>query len=233
MITLGGLALAFSLIRLFVFKMPESPTLSNGRDAEAVEAVNYVARRNGKQPEPLHISILQDIDRELGLMINPDESRTGLSRMEIIKENMKDFKSVNYKSLFAPRILARHTALIWFTWLVIDKVSPSLTFTELKRSYEMPVSHILSISTSCPPTFPISSLNPCHYISHTATTGWNRPLGSWVPSPPASPLTPFRPALDDGPVRHHHRSLSLCLYRCTHNHRKPRIFLRHGAAREL
>lgn len=114
MITLGGLALAFSWIRLFVFKMPESPTLSNGRDAEAVEAVNYVARRNGK-PEPLHISILQDIDRELGLIINPDESRTGLSRMEIIKENMKDFKSVNYKSLFATRILARHTALIWFT----------------------------------------------------------------------------------------------------------------------
>jgi hypothetical protein len=81
--------------------------------------------------------MLQDIDRELGLIVNPDESRTGLSRMEIIKENMKDFKSVNNKSLFATRILARHTTLIWFIWLVIGKVSPFLTFAELKRSYKM------------------------------------------------------------------------------------------------
>ena len=106
--------------------------------------------------------MLQDIERELGLIVNPDESRTGLSRMEIIKENMKDFKSVNNKSLFATRILARPTTLIWFIWLVIGKVSPFLTFAELKRSYKMQESHVLSISTSYPPTSPISSLGPHH-----------------------------------------------------------------------
>jgi hypothetical protein len=105
--------------------------------------------------------MLQDIDRELGLIVNPDDSRTGLSRMEIIKENM-DFKSVNNKSLFATRILARHTTFIWFIWLGIGKVSPFLTFAELKRSYKMQESHVLSISTSYPPTSPISSLGPHH-----------------------------------------------------------------------
>jgi hypothetical protein len=50
MITIGALALTFALAQLFIFKMPESPRflLSKGRDAEAVEAVNYVARRNRK-----------------------------------------------------------------------------------------------------------------------------------------------------------------------------------------
>jgi MFS family permease len=122
MITLGAMALLFAMIRIFVFKMPESPRylLSKGRDAEAVEAVNYVARRNGK-PEPLSLGMLQDIDRDLGIAVNEDEGRAGLSRTEIIKENLKDFKSANYKDLFATRKLAQHTSLIWLIWLTIGK----------------------------------------------------------------------------------------------------------------
>ncbi|RFU26387.1 hypothetical protein B7463_g9954, partial [Scytalidium lignicola] len=125
MIVLGGMALVFALIRIFIFTMPESPRylLSKGRDAEAVEAVNYVARRNGK-PEPLNLAMLQDIDRELGITVNLDEGRLGLSRTEIMKENLKDFKSANYKDLFVTRRLARHTALIWFIWLTIGIAYP-------------------------------------------------------------------------------------------------------------
>ncbi|RQM07421.1 hypothetical protein DH86_00003210 [Scytalidium sp. 3C] len=105
MIVLGGLAIAFAMIRIFIFRMPESPRylLSKGRDAEAVEAVNYVARRNGK-PEPLNLTMLQDIDRELGIMVNNDEGRARLSRTQIITENLMDFKSANYKGLFATGI---------------------------------------------------------------------------------------------------------------------------------
>ena len=106
MITLGVLAMSFALVRIFVFKMPESPKylLSKGRDAEAVESVNYVARRN-KQPEPLTLSMLQAIDAQLG--ITPDAQGRRLSRSEIIKENLSDFKSTNYKSLFATKKLAQ------------------------------------------------------------------------------------------------------------------------------
>jgi MFS family permease len=124
MIALGGLALVFALIRIFIFKMPESPRylLSKGRDTEAVEAVNYVARRNGK-PEPLHVGMLQDIDWDLGIVVNLDEGRQGLSHTEIIKENLKDFKSVSYKGLFATRKLAQHTTLIWLIWGTIGTYS--------------------------------------------------------------------------------------------------------------
>jgi len=122
MITLGGLSLVFAVVRLFLFKMPESPRylLSKGRDAEAVEAVNYVARRNGK-PEPLNVAMLQDIDRDLGITVNLDEGRQGLSHSDIIKENLKDFKSANYRDLFATKKLAYHTALIWLIWLTVGK----------------------------------------------------------------------------------------------------------------
>lgn len=122
LITLGGLALVFALVRILVFKMPESPRflLSKGRDADAVEAVNYVARRNGK-PEPLTLAMLQDIDSQLGLQVNFEEVPQGLSHKQVIKENMKDFKGINYKNLFATRKLARHTTLIWLIWLTIGK----------------------------------------------------------------------------------------------------------------
>ncbi|TVY30228.1 putative MFS-type transporter protein [Lachnellula hyalina] len=125
MITLGGLALVFALIRMFIFKMPESPRylLSKGRDAEAVEAINYVARRNGK-PEPLHLSMLQEIDRDLGVVVNSDEGRKGLTHKEIIKENLSDFKSANFKDLFATRKLGQHTTIIWFIWLTVGIAYP-------------------------------------------------------------------------------------------------------------
>ena len=124
MITLGGLALMFAIVRIFVFKMPESPRylLSKGRDAEAVESVNYVARRNGK-PEPLSIDMFQAIDSQLGLAVNLDEGREGMSSMQIMKENLKDLKSASFKDLFATKKLGRHTAIIWFIWLTIGNLA--------------------------------------------------------------------------------------------------------------
>lgn len=126
MFTLGALTLAFAFIRMFIFKMPESPRylLSKNRDAEAVEAVNYVARRNRK-PEPLTLAMLQQIDRDLGIVVNPEETgRQGLTRTQILKENLADFKSTNFKSLFATRKLAQHTTIIWLIWLTIGIAYP-------------------------------------------------------------------------------------------------------------
>lgn len=119
MITLGALALTFAIVRIFFFKMPESPRylISKGRDAEAVEAINFVARKNGK-PEPLTIGMLQNIDICLGLAPIAEETR-GLSNKEIMKESLKDFNGVQYSNLFATKKLALHTTLIWSIWLTI------------------------------------------------------------------------------------------------------------------
>ncbi|KAK5046614.1 hypothetical protein LTR84_007375 [Exophiala bonariae] len=126
MFTLGALTLAFAFVRMFVFKMPESPRylLSKNRDAEAVEAVNYVARRNGK-PEPLTLAMFRQIDLDLGIIVNPEETgRQGLTRTQILKENLADFKSTNFKNLFATRKLAQHTTIIWLIWLTIGIAYP-------------------------------------------------------------------------------------------------------------
>ncbi|PVH82380.1 MFS general substrate transporter [Cadophora sp. DSE1049] len=125
LITLGALTLAFAFIRVVVFKMPESPRylLSKGRDAEAVHAVNFVARRNGKV-EPLSLDMLQDIDNQLGLPVNYKEERRGLSRMEVMRDNFKDFKGVEYSKLFANKKLGLHTGLIWLIWVTIGIAYP-------------------------------------------------------------------------------------------------------------
>ncbi|KAI9050202.1 hypothetical protein LZ554_006343 [Drepanopeziza brunnea f. sp. 'monogermtubi'] len=124
LITLGAVALAFGFIRSVIFKMPESPRflLSKGRDADAVDAVNYVARRNGK-PETLTLDMLQKIDAQLGIAVH-HEVKEGLTRMEIMQDNFKDFKGVEYSKLFANKKLGLHTSLIWLIWLTIGIAYP-------------------------------------------------------------------------------------------------------------
>ncbi|CRG87924.1 Cytochrome b2, mitochondrial [Talaromyces islandicus] len=78
MLTLGGIAFVFTFIRIFVFKLPETPRylLSQGRDQDAVDAVNYTARQNG-MPEPLTIGMLREIDARLGIVSSEGGERIG------------------------------------------------------------------------------------------------------------------------------------------------------------
>lgn len=141
MITLGALALAFAAIRIFVFKMPESPRylLSRGRDAEAVEAVNYIARYNGR-PETLTLDMLQAIDdgrvvqqsdgsggsggggsdqaAEKTATTTTTMTATRRSYGETMRASFQNYSSHSFKKLFAGRKMAQHssfTFLIWFT----------------------------------------------------------------------------------------------------------------------
>ncbi|ETS83213.1 hypothetical protein PFICI_05089 [Pestalotiopsis fici W106-1] len=126
MFTLGSITVAAALLRIFVFRMPESPRylLAKNRDAEAVEAVNFIARFNGKT-EPLTIAMLQQIDIDLGLAAVAEDARPRrLSKMQILKENLADYKSTNFKRLFATPRLVRHTSMIWFIWLTIGIAYP-------------------------------------------------------------------------------------------------------------
>lgn len=139
MITLGAIAIAFGLIRILVFKIPESPRylLSKGRDYDAVEAVNYIARYNGK-PETLTLDMLEAIDRQFSpntASANADKSasddngvvtrtRTKMSYSQILKESFRDYNSSSYKNLFAGRKIAQHTAVTFLIWLTIGIAYP-------------------------------------------------------------------------------------------------------------
>ncbi|KAE8326661.1 FMN-dependent dehydrogenase-domain-containing protein [Aspergillus sergii] len=120
LITLGAMSLVFTLIRLLAFKLPETPRylLSQGRDQDAVEAVNYVARQNGR-PEPLTIGMLREIDIRLGMTPSEDGAHARISTKDMIAENMRTFKGEHYRALFATSKLSRHTIIIWVIWLTI------------------------------------------------------------------------------------------------------------------
>lgn len=128
LITLGGLALMFTFVRIFVFKLPETPRylLSQGRDQDAVDAVNHVARQNGK-PEPLTIGMLRDIDARLGNEIEGEAGVTRMSTKEIVKENMQAFRGEHYRALFATRRLGRQTLIIWLIWLTVGELSMDIS----------------------------------------------------------------------------------------------------------
>lgn len=145
MITLGAIAIAFAIVRICVFKMPESPRylLSKGRDADAVEAVNYVARYNGK-PETLTLDMLRAIDETHGGATTNSEivekSTTSLSYKTILKESFKDYSAHSYKKLFAGRKMAQHSIVTFVIWLTIGVAYPLYfafitSYLETKSTY--------------------------------------------------------------------------------------------------
>lgn len=155
MITLGAIAIALAIIRIFVFKMPESPRylLSKGRDADAVEAVNYVARYNGK-PETLTLDMLKRIDEAHSTSVTtttatttspdePTEKRTApLSYKEIIAESFKDYSSHSYRKLFSGRKMTQHSLVTFLIWLTIGVAYPLYfafitSYLETKSSYSV------------------------------------------------------------------------------------------------
>lgn len=135
MITLGAVAIAFALIRICVFKMPESPRylLSKGRDAEAVEAVNYVARYNGK-PETLTLDMVRAIDEMHGgaglASLEPAKEQqqgpkgASPSDKALLRESLRDYSAHSYKRLFVGRQMARHSLVTFAVWLTIGVAYP-------------------------------------------------------------------------------------------------------------
>lgn len=85
-----------------------------------MEAVNYVARQNGK-PEPLTVGMLREIDARLGSSSRGQGASEKLSTKEILAENMQAFKGEHYKALFATRKLSRQTIIIWAIWLTVGE----------------------------------------------------------------------------------------------------------------
>ena len=188
-ITIGTLSLSFTVIRIFLFKMPETPRylLSKGRDGDAVKAVNHVARQN-KKSEPLTVEMLQDIDAQLGFSTTHTRA-VGLSNRDIVRESLQDLNGAHYKALFATKRLSLHTALIWLIWLTIGTIPPCAPQNKGVNAYQE--SHIRSTSTSCLRTSRPDSPRTHHWTSRIATTASSPRLASWVLSPQPVWQTPF------------------------------------------
>ncbi|KAL0943450.1 hexose transporter [Colletotrichum truncatum] len=120
-----------------------------GRDAEAVEAVNYIARYNGR-PETLTLDMLQEVDRRCNgvsetdatMPVDPDvvPTTSKLSYMEILKESFQDYNADNYKKLFAGRKMAQHTSVTFLIWLTVGVAYPLYfafipSYLETKATY--------------------------------------------------------------------------------------------------
>ncbi|KAJ4390985.1 hypothetical protein N0V93_004584 [Gnomoniopsis smithogilvyi] len=150
MITLGVVAIILAIIRVFIFKMPESPRylLSRGRDSEAVEVVNYVARYNGK-PETLTLDMLIAIDESIPVSCSKSKEATPspahsipgrLSYKEVIIDSFRDFSSHSYRKLFAGRKMAQHSSVTFLIWLTIGIAYPLYfafitSYLETKATY--------------------------------------------------------------------------------------------------
>jgi hypothetical protein len=123
MLTLGAIALALGLIRILTFQIPESPRylLSKGRDADAVDAVNYIARYNGR-PETLTLDMFAAIDARYASPKTRSQSRP--SYIQLIRESFQDYQSANVSRLFAGRKMAQHTSISFLIWLMIGVAYP-------------------------------------------------------------------------------------------------------------
>lgn len=105
-------------IRFFVFKLYESPKylMGRGRDAEAVEVVHEVAKRNGKTSY-LTLDDLKVADKG-------EEEEIDTSAKGAVSRQLSKFSGNHVKSLFATRKLAYSTTLLIILWAFIGLAFP-------------------------------------------------------------------------------------------------------------
>lgn len=134
LIVLGALVLLFALTRMFVFKIPESPRylLSVGRDADAIAALGFIARRNGKQLS-LTLADLEAVDHQFRIATASAGGKSHLSAMERVKTSVAEYSGGHIAALFATKKMGFHLITLWIIWgmIGIAYVTPNLSSTEV------------------------------------------------------------------------------------------------------
>ncbi|KAH6670282.1 major facilitator superfamily transporter [Plectosphaerella plurivora] len=113
-ITMGGITTLMFLGRFVLFKIFESPKylMGKGRDAEAVQVVHEVARRNGRSTN-LTLADLQACEPE-GCV------RAGSATAQAaVKRQLAKFDASHVRALFSTRKLGLSTGLIMAIWALI------------------------------------------------------------------------------------------------------------------
>lgn len=117
----GGLVLVMSLLRVTVIKLKETPKflVGEGRDAEVVETLQYVAHKYNR-PCSLTIEQLQ----ACGVTGAATAGRRGSVTAHASKRFSFNEVWMHLKGLFITWKLGLSTSLIWFSWLLIGLAYP-------------------------------------------------------------------------------------------------------------
>lgn len=123
--TLGAMMIVLWALRFFVLPVYESPKFlaSVGRDADAVEVIHKIARRNGVQVD----LTVEDLSRAAEPFLDDKErdkiarggtiaTSTGASSWELFKHSFENLSWSHVSALFATRRLATSTILITFCY---------------------------------------------------------------------------------------------------------------------
>ncbi|KAI0918683.1 hypothetical protein AcV5_002606 [Taiwanofungus camphoratus] len=116
--TMGGFMLLLSFLRGFVFNLYESPKylMSRGRDVEAVEIMQRIARYNGRVCS-LTVDTLQIVGE--ARVEGKKEIRMETSARAAVLRRVRKYSGRHVKSLFATKKVALSTSLLIIIWALI------------------------------------------------------------------------------------------------------------------
>jgi len=120
--TIGAITLAVFIVRFFIFKFRETPKylVYKGRDADALETIQHIAKTNGRRCT-LTLEMFEGLQREHDSMDSGDSQKPvlgGGARQSAT--NIKEKFGLNterYKMLFSSWNMTRLTILVWLTYI--------------------------------------------------------------------------------------------------------------------
>ncbi|KAF3912345.1 hypothetical protein AA313_de0206497 [Arthrobotrys entomopaga] len=133
-ITIATFTLTVWMIRFFFFKLHESPKylLAQGRDADAIDVIDAIAKQNGKENK-LSVHQLAEIEATVRLSkglppkIEVGEEKSAPDRKGALAETAEMFfkscsvlSTKQIRSLFATRKLAFSTSMVMLLWMTLS-----------------------------------------------------------------------------------------------------------------
>ncbi len=127
--TMGGLMMVMFILRFFVFHLHESPKylMGRGRDEEAVEVLQAIAKYNGTTTR-LAVDLLKEAEHEAAVKEDSKEEDVApvmdTSAKAAITRKLNMFSLEHVRPLFATKKLAYSTTLLIIIWAFIGLAFP-------------------------------------------------------------------------------------------------------------